>query len=497
MRVPAAGRIPPAPAGSRLIELFRSLSWRFQAALVAGLAGAGLVVAELGRLHLVRAAGLSAAGLGALLLAWILLVPWAHDFLAALAPGSPVLESGAFSLRVRGAERGAGEPREPGRSAPPSKLARFVAQDRAPPEVDDTELRIGIVLSGGGARGVYQAGAILALWDFLERERALSYVRAIAGTSIGAWNAMFWLTGRVADRTLEGWWRSAEPARLVEPAHWLPGLRNYLLRSRPWRRSFLPLFGGELGPVLAGRPPWLYFTRTNVDLARVEVATNRDPSYRYYRMAPGGGYEPVAPVVDPERGRFRVESAEALRDAVFTSMDIPPLFPRALGPRGMAYEDGGVLDNLPIRYTTRFEGCNLLFIFPLHASFEKAHSKRSILRRLGRVMEVRQGALERGALRDVSLYNELIALGAPKRSVDIHIKPVTSFVLAPSEAMEIGTFEFWKLRRLGEGAIRRMRDATARALEAFPFRTDDHSVRMTVVPPAEGRPAAVRDFTLR
>ncbi|MDP2481480.1 MAG: patatin-like phospholipase family protein [Candidatus Palauibacterales bacterium] len=486
-----------------MIERFLSLSWRFRTALVAGWAGATLLVVALGRLAAARVLGLAAAGLGAMLLAWILLVPWIHDLLATLAPGEPQAAPGRpAEADARWASSGgpASRRREPVSApgdAPSDRLARFVAQDRAPPDVDDTELRIGIVLSGGGARGVYQAGALLALREFLAREGVLPYVRAIAGTSIGAWNAMFWLTNHVEDGGLEGWWRAAEPARLIEPAHWIPGLRNYVLRNRPWRRSFGPLFGSSLGPILAGGPPWLYFTRTNVDRARVEVATNRDPSYRYHRVAPSGrGYVPVAPVVNPDLGRYRVATGPSLREAVFTSMDVPPLFPRVHGPRGVAYEDGGVLDNLPIRYTTRFEGCNLLFIFPLHASFERAHSERSILRRLGRVLEVRQGALERGALRDVSLYNELIALGAPERSADIHIKPVTSFVLAPSPAMEIGTFDFWKLRRRGESALRRMREATREALQTFSFRPDDRSVRMTVVPPSDSEPAAVRDFTL-
>jgi predicted acylesterase/phospholipase RssA len=480
-----------------LIELFLSLSWRFRAALLAGLAGAGLLVAVLGHLAPVRALGLGLAVLGGLLALWILLVPWAHDALEALAPG-PREEAGLRPSREVPEPPASGTTRAASGGATPRRLALFVAQDRAPPEVDDTELRIGIVLAGGGARGVYQAGALLALRAFLEREGVLPHVRAVAGTSIGAWNAMFWLTDRVDDGALEAWWRTAEPARLVEPAHWVPGFRNYLLRNRPWRRSFEPLFGARLESLLAGGPPWFYFTRTDVDRARVEVVTNRDPAYRYYRVAPSGhGYAPVAPVVDPALGRYRVTTADGLREAVFTSMDVPPLFPRAHGPAGEAYEDGGVLDNLPIRYTTRFEGCNLLFILPLHASFERAHSERSILRRLGRVMEVRQGALERAALRDVSLYNELIALGAPRRSADIHIKPVTAFVLAPSREMEIGTFEFWKLRRLGEGALHRMREATARALEEFPFRPGDRAVRMTVVPSSSRAPLAVRDFTLR
>ncbi|HKK28395.1 MAG TPA: patatin-like phospholipase family protein [Gemmatimonadota bacterium] len=505
------------------LELLRSLSRRFRWALVGGLVAAAVLVVGLGRVSAVRHVGVVAAGGAALLGAWILLVPRLHDLLRALEllPPEPPVPTGP---RAGGAEapdaggvagaapqsfgtpdagvapeagRDARAASEPGPAADRGSLSAFLAQDRAPPEVDDTELRIGIVLAGGGARGVYQAGALAALWEFLEREGALPYVRAVAGTSIGAWNAMFWLTGQVSDGELARWWREAEPARLVEPARWFPWLRNYLLRDRPWREAFGPLFSDRAESLLGGGPPWLYFTRTAVDRARVEVGTNRGPDYRYYRAAPSGsGYEPVAPVVDETLGRFAIRTFEELREAVFTSMDIPPVFPRFHDRRGLAYEDGGVIDNLPIRYATRFEGCNLLFIFPLHASFEQRHSERSILRRLGRVMEVRQGALERDALRDISLYNELIGLGAPSRRADIHVKPVTSFILAPSRELPIGTFDFWKLPGGGSEALACSRAATRAALEAFEFDTADRSVRMQVFGP-EGRPSETHDFTLR
>src|SRR6266536_5209210 len=57
--------------------------------------------------------------------------------------------------------------------------------------------RIGIILAGGGAKGAYQAGAMQAIYEFLEAHQALHKVRMIAGTSIGSWNSLFWLGGLV------------------------------------------------------------------------------------------------------------------------------------------------------------------------------------------------------------------------------------------------------------------------------------------------------------
>ena len=73
-----------------------------------------------------------------------------------------------------------------------------------------------------------------------------------------------------------------------------------------------------------------------------------------------------------------------MRDAVFTSMDLPPLFPymyRAEDP-GHYYEDGGVVDNLPVWFATNVEECDLLFILPLNASLEEPVNQTSIVNRL-------------------------------------------------------------------------------------------------------------------
>ena len=81
-------------------------------------------------------------------------------------------------------------PFEPAAPVPPathSEAAGALANTR----------RIGIVLAGGGAKGAYQAGAMKAIYGFLEQHNALGKVSVISGTSIGSWNALFWLAGLI------------------------------------------------------------------------------------------------------------------------------------------------------------------------------------------------------------------------------------------------------------------------------------------------------------
>ena len=56
---------------------------------------------------------------------------------------------------------------------------------------------IGIVLAGGGAKGAFQAGAMKAIYRYLAERNALDNVKVIACTSVGSWNALFWLAGLI------------------------------------------------------------------------------------------------------------------------------------------------------------------------------------------------------------------------------------------------------------------------------------------------------------
>ena len=64
-------------------------------------------------------------------------------------------------------------------------------------------MRIGLCLSGGGAKGAYQAGVVKALYD-----RGIKNFTAISGTSIGAVNGYFIFTDNV--EKLEHMWINIE-----------------------------------------------------------------------------------------------------------------------------------------------------------------------------------------------------------------------------------------------------------------------------------------------
>lgn len=395
--------------------------------------------------------------------------------------------------------------------------------------------RIGVILAGGGAKGAYQAGALAAIHDFLVDRGALGSVRMIAGTSIGAWNACFWLADRIGgDETVcEEWWSRIRLSEVVAPTYYVPAWRNYVLSADPWRRAFRSLFAED--PVSRRRierhlrepesPGNLrfYLTRTNVERAHLEFSTNRSDMTDVENAT--GTRRPLVP-----RERWsRAETLADLEEAVFASMDLPPLFENIrIGDE--LFEDGGVVDNLPIYFGTGIEKCDLLFVLPLNASFTARAEVGSVLKRLERVMTIRQGALERKALKDVYLYNELAVLRDQLRRADptgvgrertcrsadpapvgseealreassrdlaerarrrVH-RPVQIFAVAPDEPLLLDTVEFWKRREAGR-AFRMMREYTRYELEKFDFTEPPNWIRVAQIGP-QGEVRYLEDF---
>ena len=329
------------------------------------------------------------------------------------------------------------------------------------------DLRIGLILSGGGAKGVYQAGAMKAIHEFLKAYGCLKNVKMIAGTSIGSWNSMFWLADVVASPSgkpsvQEEWWRTTNVERIIEFDAYIPFLNNSILRPKPWRENFNALFAKSSGlqSVLEDRESiHFYLTRSNVAQGRLEFSTNWGKEQRARALQSE----------DIQIDSFKEpQNIDEIRDAVFASMDLPPLFPYQ-EMDGEYFEDGGVIDNLPIRFGTFVEQCDLLFVLALNSSFETVPGQRSILKRLARVMDVRQGVLERNSMRMAYLYNNINKLrDGNQNAASKSQKVVRIFAICPNQPLAVNTAEFWKTDQF-PSAFRTMYEATRVELSKFDF----------------------------
>lgn len=340
--------------------------------------------------------------------------------------------------------------------------------------------RIGIILAGGGAKGAYQAGALKAIHEFLREYNALYKVKMIAGTSIGAWNAMFWLGdmigGKHPDRAgLESWWKNLDYRKLVEfPWLYIPFWSGSFLRSTPWRDSFEQLFKGNLDEMFGRIPPThFYFTRTDVNDGFFKYSTNwagigdrldaigkdKNDDYRFFDVIAGGD-----------------DALKQTADALFASIDLAPVFPHSRIGDGVL-EDGGVLDNLPFRFGAPVEDCDLIFVLPLDAPLhDRNAANHGVLRRVMRVADIRQSAQEAQILKTADIINrfaqrmerlafdinalesegpvEGIAAEAVERMRDeiaqfnSEYKLLYIFTVCPASKLELGTYDFWKRRKI-------------------------------------------------
>ena len=198
-------------------------------------------------------------------------------------------------------------------------------------------MKVGLVLSGGGARGAFEAGVVAAMED------ARLVIEAVSGTSAGAVNAAGLAAGFSADRLAALWagladtdvyrqrrdvWNLVRPAALWGGGSWSERLLRtvgwtWLWDWRPLRETLVRIFGGETVPVTGDIP---------LVVSSVEVATGD-----LVRFASAS----------PPRPRDDLVATTLTVDHLIASAAIPLLF-RPGRVEGTAYWDGGIVANTPL-----------------------------------------------------------------------------------------------------------------------------------------------------
>jgi NTE family protein len=177
-------------------------------------------------------------------------------------------------------------------------------------------LRVGLVLSGGGAKGAYEAGLALAL-----HERGV-VPAAVAGTSSGALNATLLAAGE-AER-LAALWRS---------------IRREDIFGYPAATVFGGLLPGWLGLIP------LRHARAVLDPAPLRRTIEREVDFARLRASPIRLLVLAADLVSGEPRRF--DNASLTVDALVASATVPGLFP-AVPAGGAVLVDGGVVQRAPV-----------------------------------------------------------------------------------------------------------------------------------------------------
>ncbi len=213
------------------------------------------------------------------------------------------------------------------------------------------KIKIGLMLGGGGAKGGYQLGVIRAL----QEANLIDKIDCIAGTSIGAINALLIMSLNDADKISEIWHlaQSSNPIKQKtfrinqdkEGIYSLDILRDVFKKYidiKKIRNSKIDTF------VVAAK-----IIDTKKIASQIRIGNH-------------------------EKTVFHINQYEQCFEAVIASASIPMFFGTTYINED-AYVDGGLVDNNPID-TLIEQGCNVILSVPLEHGFNyNAYSNHKVL----------------------------------------------------------------------------------------------------------------------
>jgi NTE family protein len=298
-----------------------------------------------------------------------------------------------------------------------------------------------LVLSGGGARGAYEAGVASAL---LERED----FDLVCGVSIGAINAALICTGR--DDALERFWLDAFPNQVLQLFPHVPPLRRVvehlalLGAGTPWQNAlriaraatelrFLRNLGRihktSLPEIAAALQAMLDFRNRKRSLlaGATNVSLGTAVAFHAFLDAPGGALEHV-------RGQRAIELHEITEEnfilTLLASAAMPGLFsPIQLQFDGESamYADGCIVYNSPLGLAidTGATEVTVLFVDP-EPEMESGNSIAGFGQMAANIVTLWQQRVLDYELRLAEATNEIVRLGgaSERRLVTIrHVRP--------------------------------------------------------------------------
>lgn len=201
------------------------------------------------------------------------------------------------------------------------------------------EVKIGLALGGGGARGSYQIGVLKAL----EEAGILKEIVHISGTSIGAINTLMVMAKLSYERMIETW--------------------EMINNSDIYGHKLEKLKFDKVG---------LFSLKDMYDklCEQVKLSEIRESKIQGYvtaaRIRKGSMIEQVL-LHRMEKEVFHLNDFDEPHKAVLASASIPVLF-GSTEIKDEFYVDGGTIDNCPIHPLIE-QGCNVIFAVPIDSRF--------------------------------------------------------------------------------------------------------------------------------
>ncbi|MEW6511337.1 MAG: patatin-like phospholipase family protein [Bacteroidota bacterium] len=231
--------------------------------------------------------------------------------------------------------------------------------------------KLALVLSGGGARGAFQAGALVELLRYFARTG--KRINILSGTSVGALNGMGIAQApdlRAAAEEIERHWKDVSNPDVYKIRGW--EIFGLILKFATTRMDLWPTVRG-VDSLFDNTPLYTRFVR---DYFRHDLVKARRTVDEFYvslsSLNTGAAYlKSITDEPDPRK------AIEYIMASTITTVAYPPVrttvddsrIPAGLESVPQLYADGGISNKTPLKSVLKFGGVSELFVVNTYPSY--------------------------------------------------------------------------------------------------------------------------------
>lgn len=238
--------------------------------------------------------------------------------------------------------------------------------------------KLALVLSGGGARGAFQAGALVELLRYFEREG--KRINILSGTSVGALNGMVVAQSRTlgeAADEIERQWKKLTNDEVYKVRGW--GIFKLLLKFSTTRIEQWPAVQG-VDSIFDNTPLYKRFVENYLDLDAIRSRRTVDDFFVSLTSLHTGAAYLQCLTTEPDLQKAK----EYIMASTITTVAYPPVqslvydpeIPPHLQDTPQLYADGGISNKTPLKAILRTGDINELYVLNTYPTYpnKTAHS---------------------------------------------------------------------------------------------------------------------------
>lgn len=231
--------------------------------------------------------------------------------------------------------------------------------------------KLALVLSGGGARGAFQAGALVELLDYFERTG--KRINILSGTSVGALNGMSIAQAEslsAARNEIEMQWKKLTNDDIYKVRGW--GIFKLFLKFATHRIEKWPSLSG-IDSIFDNTPLYNKYVENYLDLQAIRSRRTVDDFFvSLTSLHTGAAYlQCLTTEPDPQKAK------EYLMASTITTVAYPPVktvvvdpdIPEHLQDTPQLYADGGISNKTPLKSILQTGDINELFVVNTYPTY--------------------------------------------------------------------------------------------------------------------------------